>query len=231
MPKSVPLRAIAVTMVLPSMPCAASAIALHAAITGFSTLSALSPRNLRMSLATCGVGRALCDERRERLEVEQRGGLVPVVAFVAHVQRLGQQRADVDPLVRRQRVCEDRRHHVVHPVELGDHVRRVRAHAQHLAVPLIQPGVAPVAVGLVLDDVDHHRRRDDAGHRPDGCVMVTRLEAHPPSGCKRSRLVSILGAALEDQRAHHGASLWPGHALPGHRWTCVHDQISLSCRV
>ena len=44
MPNSVPLRAIVVTSVLPSTPWAASAIALQAAMTGLSTLRALSPR-------------------------------------------------------------------------------------------------------------------------------------------------------------------------------------------
>src|SRR3990170_365035 len=45
MPKSVPLRAMVVTSVLPSTPCAASAIALQAAMTGLSTLRALSAIN------------------------------------------------------------------------------------------------------------------------------------------------------------------------------------------
>ena len=44
MPKSVPLRAMAVTRVLPGIPWAASAIAFIAAITGLSTARALSPR-------------------------------------------------------------------------------------------------------------------------------------------------------------------------------------------
>ena len=44
-PKSVPLRAMVVTIVLYSIPCAASVMALQAAITGFKTLSALSPIN------------------------------------------------------------------------------------------------------------------------------------------------------------------------------------------
>ena len=59
MPKSVPLRAITVTTVLPSTPCAASAMALHAAMTGLSTLSALSPRNLITSWAMSLLGATL----------------------------------------------------------------------------------------------------------------------------------------------------------------------------
>jgi hypothetical protein len=49
MPKSVPLRAMAVTIVDPSTPWAASAMALQAAITGFRTDRALSPRNRKTS--------------------------------------------------------------------------------------------------------------------------------------------------------------------------------------
>ncbi len=51
-PKSVPLRAMVVTIVLPSTPCAASVIALQAAMTGFKTLSALSPMNCNTSDST-----------------------------------------------------------------------------------------------------------------------------------------------------------------------------------
>ena len=51
MPKSVPLRAITVTIVLPSIPWAASVMALQAAITGLSTLRALSPRKRSTSEA------------------------------------------------------------------------------------------------------------------------------------------------------------------------------------
>ena len=68
MPKSVPLRAIALTMVHPSIPWATSAIALQAAITGLSTLRAFSPKKRRTSEATsaslvtltmCGANRAV----------------------------------------------------------------------------------------------------------------------------------------------------------------------------
>ena len=97
MPKSVPLRAMVVTIVLPSTPCAASAMALHAAITGLRTLSGVVAEEAQHLGGASGVG-ARCGQScgASALQEEERAGLVAVVALVAHVQRLGEQRAQVD---------------------------------------------------------------------------------------------------------------------------------------
>ena len=55
-PNSVPLRAIVVTSVLAGIPCAASIVALHAAITGLSATRSLSAR-YRKAWLCCSVGR------------------------------------------------------------------------------------------------------------------------------------------------------------------------------
>src|SRR6185437_7425300 len=57
-----------------------------------------------------------------------------------------------------------------------DDLGAVRAEAQHLAKTLVEGAVRAVAGGRVLDDEKRHRRTDDAGHRSDGAVVVTRLE-------------------------------------------------------
>ncbi len=66
--------------------------------------------------------------------------------------------------------------HVVHPAQLGDHLRAVGAVAQHLAVALVEVAEGAVAAGHVLDHVDQHRRRGDAGHGTDRVVLVAGLQ-------------------------------------------------------
>ena len=56
MPKSVPLRHMTVTIVLPSTLWPASAIVLQAAMTGLSTASGLSPMAFKMSEAISAPG-------------------------------------------------------------------------------------------------------------------------------------------------------------------------------
>jgi hypothetical protein len=98
MPKSVPLRAIAETRVDPGTPWAASAIALPAAISGFKTDSALSPRKVEGAGGRRPIGRDAGDPRRQQAGEQERPRLVAVVALVAHVERLGGERAQVDRL-------------------------------------------------------------------------------------------------------------------------------------
>ena len=91
---------------LPSTPCAASAMALQAAITGLSTESGVVAQEAQHLGRDRRVRRRAGDARREQLQEEERAGLVAVVPLVAHVQRLGDQRPQVEPARERERLGE-----------------------------------------------------------------------------------------------------------------------------
>ena len=96
MPKLTPLRAITVTMLLPGTPCAASDIALQAAIEILRKKWSLPAMNASDALNGAD-GRAsdLQQRQREALEQQRGGGGVAVVHLVAHVQRLRHQRLEI----------------------------------------------------------------------------------------------------------------------------------------
>src|SRR3972149_3427455 len=135
-PKSVPLRAMAVTSVLPATPWGAGArhrlAGRHNRVEHAEGVVAQEAQDLFLLGGILG---HLGDAGRQLLEVEQGAGLVTVVAFVAHVQRFGQQCPQIDPLSDFQGGPQDRRHGLVHPAQLGQHFRAVSAVTQHLPVP------------------------------------------------------------------------------------------------
>ena len=97
MPKSTPLRAIAVTMLLPATPCG-----------GVEHRLARGHRQVEKEVVVAGdevercggIARAVASDveqrRREPLEEERRRGGVAVVHLVAHVQRLRHQRLELE---------------------------------------------------------------------------------------------------------------------------------------
>ena len=143
MPKSVPLRAIATTRSSRARRGAASRASLQAGITRLRkkwslplqnrTTSATSRR--RRARASISVGHQLADQH-------QGAGPVAVVALVAHLQHLGDDRADVD----RPRALDAAAHgllqqrpeHGGHPAQPVDHLGPVGAVPQHLAQPLVE---------------------------------------------------------------------------------------------
>ena len=66
------------------------------------------------------------------------------------------------------------------PAQPFEDVGRIGAEAQHLAEALVEIAVGAVAAVGVLHHPDRHRRADDAGHRPDGAVLVARFEGDLP---------------------------------------------------
>ena len=126
MPKSVPFRVMATTMLLPSMSRAASSVALHAGMERFRkkwSFPLMKSRTLRRRRA---VAARLDDRRREHAVEQRRGGAVPVVDLVPHVERLRDDVLEVDGTRDLQRALERRVEDLVHPVELRRRPRRRR---------------------------------------------------------------------------------------------------------
>ncbi|MEZ4558228.1 MAG: hypothetical protein R2854_17630 [Caldilineaceae bacterium] len=158
------------------------------------------------------------DVGRQFGRVEDGAGLVAIVPLVAHVERLGQQRADVQPAGRDDGVAQHRRHDLVHPAQPRLHVFLVRTVAQHLAVAFVEIAEGPVAaarvgVRLVFDDVDRHGRRRDARHGADGVVMVARRKLDLAGGGQRFGLRRVGRAPFKDERPMIAAQR-TGHAFP-----------------
>jgi len=103
---------------------------------------------------------------------------VAIVAFVAHVQRLGDEGPQIDTVGHvPQRGAKRRAQHAPHPVQALEHVRTEPAVAQDPPKSLVQDGERAVARRAVLDHQHRHRVRRHAGHRANRPVMVARLEA------------------------------------------------------
>ena len=115
--------------------------------------------------------------RREGLDEERRGGAVAVVALVAHLHRLTDERAQVDAAETTHRLAERRAEDVPEPAQPLEDLGSVGAVAQDLAEALVQRGVRAVARGTILHDEHGHRCRHHAGHRADGGVVMAGIEA------------------------------------------------------
>ena len=140
-------------------------------------------------------------------------GAVAIVALVAHVQRLRDQRAHVDPVrSRAQRLAQ---RGAEHP-PTSSRADRARpgpkpAVAQHAAQALVQ--VAVRAVARLRDSRCTSTGIDDVvtpGHRADRAVVVARLETHVPprrrlAAPRRSPGLRAGGAAWRRRRSGAGA--------------------------
>ena len=155
------------------------------------------------------------DHPRQQLAQEhERPGAVAVVALVAHLEHLGDDRPDVDRAGRADRLRQDRPEDAGHPVQPLDDLGAVRAVAQHLAQPLVERAPRLVAVDVVAQRVHPHRRADDAGHRPDGSTVVARLEVELACGEALLGILGGVGEALEEHGTDERALERTRRALP-----------------
>ena len=201
MPKSVPLRAIATTIVEPSMPRAASSASLQAGIARLRKKWSLPPMN-RSASATSAASMPLVDHRRRQVAQQHQGaGAVAVVGLVAHLQHLGEDAGDVDRAGRPHRGPQQRAEDVGHPAQPGDHLGRVGAVPQHLAEALVERAVGTPAGGRVLEHEHPHVRRGDPGHRADRGAVVARLERDVGAGLEqRDGVLGVVDQPLEARR-------------------------------
>ena len=123
----------------------------------------------------------------------ERAGAVAVVPLVAHLQHLGDDRADVDRAGRADRLRQDRAEHPGHPAQPLDDLGAVGAVAQHLAQALVERAPRLVAVHVVAQRVDPHRRADDTrpsvrprrgGGTARGRTRLRRGASRPPRRCR-----------------------------------------------
>ncbi len=170
-------------------------------------------------------GGGLRDERRQSRRIQDRAGLVAVVSLVAHVQGFSQQGADVNPPAGLDGVGQDGGHDVLHPAQFRQHLFAVRAVAQHFAIPFVQAREAAIPMSFVLDDVDRHGRRDQAGHRPHRPVVVAGLQIDLSRFHQRTRFSFVSGLSVEDQRAGDGTAHRSRCPLPGDGRAGVQQEI------
>ncbi len=191
-------------------------------MTGLSTLQRVLAQELEHGAGRGRVRSRLDDPRREARRVQERAGLVAVVALVAHMERFRQQGAHVDAVPAEfQGLGQHRPHDLVHPAQLGQHLSAVRAIAQHLAVALVQVGEGQVAVGHIFHHIDHHGGRDDAGHGAYGVGDDGRVPSESPrwqrvvrrfQGHRRPAFVET---GADDRAAQGPGSLRPGDGRAG----------------
>ena len=194
MPKSVPLRAIVTTSVEPGTSRAASVASLPAGMPRLRKKWSLPPTNRATSAMSDDGASTPTSAGRMLAQEHQRAGAVAVVPLVAHLQHLGDDRLDVDrPGCARTACCSTGPSTAAIQRSRLDHLGAVGAVAQHLAEALVERAAGLAAVHRVLQLEHPHRRRDHAGHRADGAVVVARVEgdrrrgrarARPPRGCR-----------------------------------------------
>ena len=190
MPKSVPLRAIATTIVEPSMSARGVERQLaggHREVEEEVVVAADEPQALRHVVGGVAGGH---HRRGQVAQQHQRAGAVAVVRLVAHLQHLGEDPGDVDRPGRPHRVAEQRAEDRRHPPQPVEHLGPVGAVPQHLAEPLVERAVRAPSRRRVLEHEHPHRRRHHAGHRADRAAVVARLEGdrpRPPRTARRRR--------------------------------------------
>ena len=196
------------------------------------------------------VGRRLVelDQRGQQLAQQQRrAGAVAVVALVAHLQRLGGHRAQVDrlaePLAARRANTRASTSRIQR--QALEHLGVVGAVAQHLAEPLVERAERAVAVRGVLDDAHRHRRAHDAGHRPDRAALVARAELElaggghalgvlvvarrAPRRRRRRRSRRAAGRTCRPTRSAARRAAACGRSMPGSRSRATPTPTSSGC--
>ena len=226
MPKSVPLRAITMTMLLPSTPSAGFDRALargHAeieepVIVAIDELDHFGER----FIISIGAGQRRADRAQEQAGARP----IAIVPLVAHVQRLRDQRLHVDAVRQGLQGPIERGIEIgLHPLEARDHFRPHAAVAQHFAQTFVLRAKGAIAKGLVLEDEHRHRRRHDARHRPDGVMMMARRKLDVAGSREFFRFGFILRETFVDQRAHHRAALRAAHPIPRDGRAGVQNQM------
>ena len=220
MPKSAPLRDIAVTREEPATPRAGSATALPRAIATF-----------RKKLVVAGDegedgGERLPVLHRARegggkLAKQQAGaGDVALVHLVAGREPARHDALQGNAAAAPKGCAESRPEDLRDPAKPPPHLGVVAAEAHHLAEPLVDGAVRPVPERPVLDHHHRHPAGDDAGHRPHRVVMVVGREVEAAPGRERLRLVEVSRPPLEHRRPrrrppHRAAHPAPFDGRPG----------------
>ena len=190
MPKLTPLRAITVTRLLPGTPCAASDIDLHAAIerlrkkwslpaTNASARTTAPPSSLEPSSAS--VNRLNSSAGGAALRLCSSSPMCSACAIS------GLRSASASP---RTATCIAAKNSVPSQRSRSSTSGEFAPKRSTLPRPSLTLQIGAVAAIGVLDHPDRHRRADDAGHRPDGAVLVARFErdgAGPRPASRRPR--------------------------------------------
>ena len=223
MPKSVPLRLMAVTTDEPSMPRAGSVMALAIAMAtlrkNWSFLPMKSRQRASVSLSSAVRASAGASRRSSRLEQATFRWCIssPMVSPRAMIgfERDAAGLADGAAERRPQRVAQ--------PGQARQHLGVVAAEAHDLAQALVDGAVGAIAEGAVLDHQDGLAARGHAGHRPDGVVAVIGLEPERAAGRLGLGIGQVPRPALEHRNAGDGAAQRPAHALPADRRPRMQD--------
>ena len=172
-----------------------------------------------------GIGRGFRHVWRQRFQEQNRTGFVAVVTFVAHVQCLCQQSANINAAAHFHRVGEHGTHHFVEPAQAFQHFFAVCAVTQHFAVTFVDVGIGKVTVCFVFDDIDGHTGGGDARHWTDGIVFVARFQFNF-AGCDQFfRFGFVFRFAFKNQRADDCAAHRTGRAFPCDGRTGVQQQV------
>ena len=121
------------------------------------------------------LGRAR-QRRRQQAQQQARAGDVPLVHLIAHGEPAGDDGLERDAARFPDRATQRRAQHLAQPREAGQHLGVVAAEAHDLAEALVDRAVGAVAECAVLHDQHGLAQRGHAGHRPDRVVVVVGLE-------------------------------------------------------
>jgi len=151
---------------------------------------------------------------------------VAVVAFVAHLQYLGDYRLHVDGTAQGDGCGKNGRKLVAHPGEAVEYLGGVGAVTQYLAQSFVEGAERAVAECLILYDPYGHARRHYAGHGADGVVVMAGLEAYPARGgevfrFRRTRREPFVHEAAQDRPPERAA-----HVLPCDGRAGVQNQVA-----
>ena len=146
-------------------------------------------------------------------------GAVAVVALVAHLHHLPDDRGDVDRSGGAHRHAQRRAEHVGHPAQPVDHLGAVRAVPQHLAQPLVQRAVGgrrptPRARRRSARTTTSTARSRRPSGRPRAARGTEPARYPPRTASFAIRLGLVGGQPLEDHRADQRPAQRAGGAVP-----------------
>ena len=96
------------------------------------------------------------------------------MAFVSHMQRLGDDRTQLHTAELLQGCIHRRTENRFHPFEPGQHRYIVGSKAQNLSQTFIQVAEGDIAAVLVVHDPDRHGGADHTRHRADSAKVMAR---------------------------------------------------------
>ena len=213
-PKSVPLRLMAVTMEDPATPRAGSMIALPMTMARLRKNWSLPPMKARMlaSLSRPSTARARAGAISRRKRPVQ-----PTLRWCIS-SPIERPRATI-PLRARPPLCLSAAASAGPRISAIQRRRAstsvvVAAEAHHFAEALVEGRVGAVAEGSILDHHHRHGTGDQPGHRADGVEVVIGPERQGSRGGKGGGLFEVRCPALEDGGAGDGAAQGAAHPVP-----------------